>query len=211
MRARAAASVGGLLLCGLVTAAPELEVANWGNYPGRVVAHQEWVDSSGRNVVVIKETGDIASPPHDGMDYLKEAHLHAYQLRRLDGGWQQVWHVQDFVRPCPLDLAVEYAPGSLQVTDLDGNGVREVTFVYSVFDCAGDVAPRTLKLILQDSARKYAVRGTTVIRYANDEGGETREGGAMKMDAAFREAPPAFTRHALALWQKYQQRLMNGI
>lgn len=184
--------------------ASEADTAAGGTYPGRIVAQQAWADVSGRNIVYIKETGVVS-----GADGLRNAFLHAWQLRWVDGRWQQIWHVQDFVRDCPLDLGVTYSKSSLQLTDLDADGIREVSFVYTLLPCVGDVSPANMKLILQASQRKYAIRGTTVIVLpdGDGEGGTSRLGGDMKMDAAFDAAAPAFKRHALALWKQFQKQL----
>lgn len=196
------------LVASALANAAATDLPNWAGYPGHVVAQQQWTDNSGRNVVYIKETGDIRSKHPDAVDEdLRDAELHAYQLRWSGGGWQQVWHVQDFVRNCPLDLGVDYIKPSLQTVDLDANGVREVSFVYTVMDCVGDAGPKGIKLILQDSQRKYAVRGSTTVYWRDEKGRYKKYGGDMKMDAAFDQAAPGFKRHALVAWKQYQKQL----
>lgn len=72
-----------------------------------------------------------------------------------------------------------------------------------------DVGPCTMKLILPDSARKYAKRGATVISMRDGNDRTLTEGGNIKTDPAFADAPPAFGRQTRAVWKKFQQRLRS--
>lgn len=114
---------------------------------GKIVERKEWGDKTGRNLILITETGHIPTRYEsiDAEEYSEDAELHAVLYRQAGDKWKVVWRLQDFVRDCSLDFHVKYLPGSIQITDLDKNGESEGTFVYELMDCRGDVEPTTLK------------------------------------------------------------------
>lgn len=178
---------------------------------GKIVEQKGWVDKTGRNFILITETGHIPTRYEsiDANEYSEDAELHAVQYRQSGDKWKVVWRLQDFVRDCSLDFDVKYLPGSLQITDLDKNGESEVTFLYELTDCRGDVEPSTLKLIMREGAKKYAIRGETILRWHSD-GEEHVEGGTSRIDPSFDTAPVEFMRHAMGVWKHYQKVTTNG-
>lgn len=102
--------------------------------------------------------------------------------------------VKDAVLDCEFDLTAEFVEQALGVTDLDRDGVAELTFAYRT-GCASDVSPVTLKLLLLEGKQKYIVRGSTRV----DVGPGERVGGDKKIDPALARVPP-FREHALRVW-----------
>ena len=137
---------------------------------GKIVERKEWVDKTGRNLVFITETGHIPTRYEsiDADEYSEDAELHAVLYRQTGDKWKVVWRLQDFVCDCSLDFHVQYLSGSIQITDLDKNGESEVTFLYELTDCRGDVEPSTMKLIMREGAKKYAIRGECESACNND-------------------------------------------
>jgi hypothetical protein len=111
------------------------------------------------------------------------------------------------VKDCPLDLALNYNPNSLTVTDIDENGIAETTFLYRL-SCKGDVSPDDLKLIMHQGKDKYALRGTTELKYKAN-GKVTKEGGDYKVDASFDKAPKDFLDYAKKQWEKFKTQELN--
>jgi hypothetical protein len=87
-------------------------------------------------------------------------------------------------------------PNSLTITDLDGNGIAESTFLYKL-GCRSDVSPDRLKLIMHEGKAKYALRGETLIPTGDPN---KKLGGQKAIDPAFRRAPKVFLDHALLQW-----------
>jgi hypothetical protein len=112
--------------------------------------------------------------------------------------------VHDFVAECSLDLAAQFAPKSLTVTDLDQDGTAEVWLVYRT-TCRGDVSPSTQKIIMYEGPRKYAVRGTSRLAL----GGGQHDGGTYTLDAAWAAAPATFRQHAAQLWQQHRDERLS--
>ncbi|HSI04992.1 MAG: M949_RS01915 family surface polysaccharide biosynthesis protein [Myxococcota bacterium] len=110
-------------------------------------------------------------------------------------GWTKQWQASDFVRDCEFDKVLEYRAKSLAVTDLDDDGVAEVTFAYEL-TCTSDVSPRTLKVLMYEGATKYAMRGETVV----DTGAGEKVGGTHALDTTNKDAPPVFVKHLEGRW-----------
>ena len=92
--------------------------------------------------------------------------------------------------------------GDWSVTDLDKNGVAEVTFAWRV-GCRSDVSPVGHKVLMVGydqsvEVAKYVLRGDTAINI----GGSLEEGGEFRVDSAFKKAPPSYLEHAKMVWSK---------
>jgi hypothetical protein len=166
-------------------------------HEGRIVHSARWRDKLGDHTLLLDETGEYptAHPSGDG-DGTSDASVYAYEYLEAGGKVSRVWKLEDHVRDCEFDLVANFVPDAVTITDLDADGVAEVTFQYTL-TCTSDVSPMTRKLILREGKDKYAIRGTTRSKYYAEY--VTR--GAP--DVAFKKAPPAFLKHALAQWEKH--------
>ncbi|HUJ59547.1 MAG TPA: hypothetical protein VLX92_13670 [Kofleriaceae bacterium] len=105
--------------------------------------------------------------------------------------------VRDFVEDCYMNAATAtFVDDAFGVTDLDGNGIAEVTYGYQLA-CRSDVRPATYKLLMVQNGAKYILRGSSRI----DEGGEIA-GGEFKADPASSKWPAGFLAHATELWNR---------
>ena len=111
-------------------------------------------------------------------------------------GGKEIWKARDFVNQCEFDLTLDVLEGSIRLTDLDGDGEPEVSFVYRLA-CRSDVSPLDAKLLMYEGATKYALRGQTKERVGENE----FAGGDFKVDPAFEQAPKQFVEFAKAQWK----------
>lgn len=170
---------------------------------GKVVAALHIVDRAGEHLLVLTEkTGLAHSGPDSGNG---RTDLNASYYVRSAATWAREWEIKDAV-DCPgLDHIAQFFTQQVAVTDLDGNGVAEVTVPYKMF-CGGGVDEATLKIILRQGKQKFAMRGTTRIEIP----GETPFGGEATYDKALNApANAAFKKHiegirAKVFVQKYQ-------
>jgi hypothetical protein len=93
---------------------------------------------------------------------------------------------------------MDYIDNTLNVTDLNQNGIGETTFLYKLA-CRGDVSSEHLKLLMHESNRKYAIRGTITLMM----NGEVYQKGEMEIDGSLKKGPEEFLEHALSEWKKY--------
>ncbi|HLT24491.1 MAG TPA: hypothetical protein VK004_05145 [Ignavibacteria bacterium] len=155
-------------------------------YKGKPVEAASWTDSNGDNLVIITESGSSS-----------DAELYGYHFIMDGNSGEELWKIQDFVKDCEFDLRLNYVPESLSITDLDGDGIGESTFLYNM-SCKSDVSPDDLKLMMHENDNKYALRGYTYISSVD-------AGGDYKVDPAFNNAPAEFKDYAIQMWQRHKR------
>jgi hypothetical protein len=174
-------------------------------FKGKIVAGAQWLDKDGENLLLLCETGAIKSlmPPNSKENPYKEggqaAALHAYHYIKHHQQYTLLWKLSDYVKLCPFDLEATFLPDSLTVTDLDGNGIAESTFLYKL-GCRSDVSPVQLKLIMHEGKAKYVLRGKTLVPTGDPD---KKLGGQKAIDPAFGRAPKVFLDHALQQWNGF--------
>ncbi|MBK8482197.1 MAG: hypothetical protein IPL40_13690 [Proteobacteria bacterium] len=165
--------------------------------PGERLDSLRWRDRRGLNVAAFTR-----SPPRSSETANAKPHwvyLHAKHYLQRQGRWRLVRWVKDREQPCGLDLTADVLTPS-PVTDLDGDGLGELTFAFRLA-CRGDVSPAELKLFILEDGAKYALRGASRVRVAPDE----QVGGDHRRDPAFEHAAAAFRAHAERIWAKIVQ------
>jgi len=164
-------------------------------HEGKVVRAYEWSDANGKNAVVFsaldKEGYDEEMDQPGKSRYLFVTH----QVEQ-NGGWRQLRLVRDKEEGCSFDLTADFDWAALSLTDLDADGLGELTFAYEL-TCRSDVSPSDLKLLLLESGDKYIIRGTTTFPEMGSEEGFGRR----ELDAATKKAAEAFRKHMLAAWE----------
>ena len=176
---------------------------------GNIVKVCRYEDRTGRNLVVLTETDVVSRPDPADNEYTlrsKELFARRYVCQANEETVKSVWQVTDFVRDCSLeDMSVSFKEDAFRVTDLNGDGLSEVWMTYTL-TCRSDPSPKTMKIIMYEGDRKYAVRGETrsLVAFFDDDAKNEYAGGDYVMDAAFANAPPAFTSFAKELWEQYK-------
>ncbi|MEP7318632.1 MAG: hypothetical protein ABI921_07815 [Panacibacter sp.] len=165
-------------------------------YSGEIVNAVRWTDKLGHHIVVTTETGETKSMSTENEDN-RDAALYAYHYLLKDDSVLLTWKVYDFIKECPLDLKANYIKNTFQVTDLDKNGKAEVWLMYKTV-CHGDVSPSTMKIIMYEGNKKFAVRGTNRVKYSDKD----YTGGEYTFDEAFKNGPAIFKQFATQLWKK---------
>jgi hypothetical protein len=154
--------------------------------PGKVVKAISFSDKNGENFVV------FAKQTVKKKDQVNSAYLTVEHVAHPDGVRKSLRTVRDKDEDCDLDQTLEFREGALSVTDLDNDGIGEVTFAY-VVSCKSDVSPDTLKLLMIENGDKYILRGSSRVDGV---------GGEYKIDPSFNAGPPAFLEHAKKQWKK---------
>jgi len=165
-------------------------------YTGKLINAVKFNDVGGETIVITTETGESQSKTEPDESY-REAELFAYQYILTDGKWALQWKMYDYVKECPVDIECNFVKNTFAVTDLDKNGKAEVWLMY-ITGCHGDVSASNMKVIVYEGTKKYAMRGSTKVQVSETE----YDGGEYTFDEPFKEAPEAFRKYALKLWQK---------
>ncbi|HET7464615.1 MAG TPA: hypothetical protein VFJ82_25460 [Longimicrobium sp.] len=169
-------------------------------YRGSVVAARQWADRLGENVLVITRTACLSPGGPSESGWCGDFETYAYHYVRRPAGWTLLWRTTDSVRECGEDVTLEPSPRTVSITDLDGDGLAETTFLY-LLACRGGVDPSGMKLIMHEGATKYAIRGSTDM--SREHGPSAR--GVMHVDPTFDRAPAAFRAFAVAQWNRWNR------
>lgn len=170
------------------------ELPAWVKVQGRLERALGWTDKNGRNVVVFTTT---ESSRRRGEDRLLSYALTVEHQVESGGQVRLLRAVRDRVEKCELDLVGRVVPESIGVTDLDRDGVGELTFAYEL-GCHSDVSPNTLKLLLLQGETKYILRGETRVELPDD----APLGGKYKADPAESAWPRPFLEHVRKVWPR---------
>lgn len=154
-----------------------------------------FTDSEGDHLLVCSETGVKNSPSDESM---RQAELYARHYVLQNGQYSERWMVSDFVRDCPVDLEAQFVPNTVQVTDLNKDGVGEIWIMYTTA-CRGDVSPSAMKIIVYQGKQKFAMRGRKQVSLGEKE----VLGGDYTFDQAFTQGPAVFREYAKKLWKKH--------
>jgi hypothetical protein len=155
-----------------------------------------WTDKNGGNVLMFssrESTRTIADVE------ARSVYLNVEHVAVAGAKVKQLRLVRDKVEDCDFDLTAEFLDAATGVTDLDNDGVSEVTFAYQLA-CRSDVSPLTVKLLLLENGQKYILRGQSVVPVDN-EGKETW-GGEYDLDPRPAKWHKAFREHAETLWRE---------
>ena len=172
---------------------------------GEPVEAVAWTDTRGRNLVVLSAWTRAGTPSPDTAppSPTTTARLEGTHFVTGDGTTRRVETIRDGVEDCGQDVTATFRPGSLGVTDLDHDGVGEVTFAYKL-SCAGDVRPARLKLLVLEDGAKYIVRGESYDHRGDGAGVPALA--APEPEPAAGRWPPALYHHATTLFGRWSIR-----
>ncbi|MFT2187566.1 M949_RS01915 family surface polysaccharide biosynthesis protein [Pseudomonas putida] len=103
---------------------------------------------------------------------------------------------------CPgLDLDVDFYNDVSDVSDLNKNGVAEVTVASHAF-CGGGIDPHDIALEMREGQAIYTITGQSLITPA----GEEPVGGEREDSASLKAAPQVLRDHMDAVWQQEYKR-----
>ena len=124
-------------------------------WKGEVVASSSWRDRNGENVLVISETEESLKGEVD-----VDMELFAYTYVNSGEGYRLLWQINDFRKYWGGDMNMDYVESSLEITDVDSNGVAESAFMYvSNEGSMSNNLVEECKLILHSDTVKMAIRG----------------------------------------------------
>ncbi|MBQ5429432.1 MAG: hypothetical protein IIU35_03425 [Neisseriaceae bacterium] len=160
---------------------------------GKIIKEIKYTDKTGENVIVLTQT-DISLREEEGNHYYSSQDLYAYRYLIKQGKMQKIWQIHDFIHDCEVDMCVNFIKKHIQITELNHNGIKEVWIPYAL-QCAGDISPFELKIIMYEDKQKYALRGESLSHGL---------GGKYKMDAKLKNNP-AFSKFAKSLFGKIKK------
>jgi hypothetical protein len=160
-----------------------------------------WTDKYGLQAVVFSLSVS-EKEGEDGEDPATSAVLLADFVLWEGDAWTSQRQFKAALKDCMFDAEIGAKSGPWSVTDLDSNGLAEISFAWSV-GCRSDVSPIKHKVFLvgfdeHAAVQKHVLRGTTGIELE----GSIDEGGEFKADELFQTAPKSFLAHATKVWKE---------
>lgn len=157
---------------------------------GRVDGGLAFIDQAGVNHVVF--TLDVPF----SRDHIRSTTLHIKHVVENDGVAREVRSYIERIHDCDFDVIVKPYYGEWSISDIDNNGIGEVSFAYTA-DCVSDISPFVHKAFITEGGKKYALRGFTVRHYPDDY----VEGGSYTADTM----PPLFLKKVKKVWHRTSQ------
>ena len=151
-------------------------------------------DKNGTNYVVLSSKAS-QKPSGDGATSRSAFLFLDDWVVPAKGAPRSLLPVRDFVEDCVMGAVdAKFHDDAFSITDLDHDGVAEITFGYELA-CRSDVSSATYKLLLLENGTKFILRGTTKIR-------DDAASGSFTADPAEAKWPAALLAHVKSVWAK---------
>ncbi|OJJ23759.1 hypothetical protein BKI52_05260 [marine bacterium AO1-C] len=175
-------------------------------YEGKLLNGAHWRDKNGEQWLILTETGEIEEKKGktDTSGHMVEppstrAEAHAYFWVKKHDSYV-AYRKDQWVEKCgPLDVFASFHKNGFTITDLDKNGLAEITLTY-VHYCRSDVSPYDLTLRLIEREKLYEMHGTAELKMGVDKDAFVIK--ATRKDGNFTKAPAAFKTHIDQIWEK---------
>ncbi len=187
-----------IFLALLLAAAPESNISARVEKAGAQIITATFKDSDGEHRVVFTEQKLVSKKDK------RSQQLTVLHEKKVKNAWVKVWDAKDFINDCEFDVTVQVLDKSITVTDLDADGLAEVSFMYQL-GCRSDVSPLSLKLLMYEQTRKFALRGVTRVKVGEENGKDLEEGGTFEADSAFKTADKGFQPFAEKQWEQFKR------
>lgn len=178
--------------------------AGSGCKPADDVFNKVWRDANGSNTFSVR-IDEIASTQQNRFsdDSVNAIELETCHWVENRGERRLLRRLFDYVQACPVDFKLVFVEESFKITDLDQDGISELSFLY-LKACRGDVSPATAKFMLLTNGEKYPIRGTAVMEYLPETHRGTYGGnGAYVLGEEFEQGGSAYKQFALEQWRRY--------
>ena len=193
-------------------------------FNGKLQQAWQWNDKLGENILITALVEPYADKQKN--EYGEEgqsAELNACHYVKRRNDYQLLWKINDGEKGCPFDITCGFINDAVTVTDLDKDGIGEITLLYRIA-CRSDVSPAEMKLIMYENTDKYSLKGLswlksspedTMMVTVNDANLETLPGykktedeymktfGRYETEKNFVSAPPEFLAYARQQWMKF--------
>ncbi|MCT4581468.1 MAG: hypothetical protein N4A35_08635 [Flavobacteriales bacterium] len=163
------------------------DIPKYLDFRGSVVEALQWQDNEGEHILIQTVTGHFLWKDYEegATTYMLQdkAEIYAYLFTKPKGEkkYHKTWRIYDYNECFGVDWFAGFVPKATTITDLDHDGITEVSIPY-VLICRGGMDPGTMKIIMYEGKNKYALRGSTMICK-----GDTPYGGEYKPSPALKD------------------------
>jgi hypothetical protein len=159
-------------------------------YRGEIKKTARWRDNNGINTLIL--SGVYAST------LLNKAEFFAYNYVEKNSRVKLLWQVKDEIMgDCDSDIYL--APNTLEVLDINQDGIAESVFMYILSDNC-DATPVKTKLMMHSGEKELIIRGLTRVFLLPIPEVEAE---SKKIDPAFKTVDPLIKAYASQKWDEY--------
>lgn len=159
-------------------------------------------DREGEGLLVLSRVDGQASDP-DTEEEVDKVVLKAtlYGRAASTDVFKPRWQIEQETTCAGLDLDVDFYTDVSDVSDLNKDGVAEVTVASHAF-CGGGIDPHDIAIEMREGQAVYSITGQSLITPA----GEEPFGGEREDSASLKNAPQVLREHMDAVWQQVYKR-----
>lgn len=170
------------------------DIPKYLDFKGTVVEAVQWSDSLGDNILIQTVTGAFKWKDYNKdesvflMQDKSELYAYLFHKSKTEKEFSKAWRIYDYTKCFGVDMFTGFTPNATTITDLDKNGISEISIPY-VSICRGGVDPGTMKIIMYEGNTKYALRGLTMLmcKGKTPYGGKFTESANLKSKTGFKE------------------------
>ncbi|SHM45326.1 M949_RS01915 family surface polysaccharide biosynthesis protein [Myroides odoratimimus] len=134
------------------------QIPTYLDFRGVIVSAVKWNDNLGENILILSSSGTYYTDEESG-NIKTEIYAYLFVKKVNNNRYMRFWRMYDFIDCGPVDTGIFYIRNALTITDLNNNGIAEISFPYFL-QCRGDISDDILKYMLYENNIKYALRGT---------------------------------------------------
>ncbi|MFV3379224.1 MULTISPECIES: M949_RS01915 family surface polysaccharide biosynthesis protein [Pseudomonas] len=159
-------------------------------------------DRDGEGLLVLSRADGQATDAETEQEVDKVVLKATLYGRSADGdAFKSRWQIEQETS-CPgLDLDVDFYTDVSDVSDLNKDGVAELTVASHAF-CGGGIDPHDIAIEMREGQAVYSITGQSLITPA----GEEPVGGEREDSASLKNAPQVLRDHMDAVWQQVYKR-----
>lgn len=168
------------------------DIPKYLDFRGTVVEALRWKDNASEKILVQTVTGQFNWKDYEenSKEYLiqdkSELYVYLFEQKQNDNKFNVSWKIYDYTECFGVDWFTGFIPKATTITDLDQDGITEITVPY-VLICRGGMDPGVMKIIMYEDEVKYALRGSTMLMCESKDsyGGENSASENLKINALF--------------------------
>lgn len=145
------------------------DIPKYLDFKGTVVEALQWKDKLGSHILLQTVTGHFLRKEfndNNKKDFTLEdkSELYCYLFTKTDTDleYKRKWRIYDFNDCFGVDWFTGFIPSATTITDINNNGIAEVTIPYVII-CRGGMDPGSMKIISYEDTTKYVLRGSTML------------------------------------------------
>ena len=162
------------------------DIPKYLEFRGTVVEALKWTDNASEKILVQTVTGQFEWKYDDEIQDKSELYAYLFEKKKGADKFSLSWKIYDYTECFGVDWFTGFIPEATTITDIDNNGITEITIPY-VLICRGGMDPGTMKIIMYENGIKYALRGETAVgcNHGNPYGGENTSSENLKSNQSF--------------------------